>query len=227
MDSRDAPIVTGEPCFDPATLTTDPCFHALQRGELPADTVRAVDDGWSSMSRDELRLIQAALQRAQQRPSDVVGDSAFTAAAQHRGLGGFEPASTTAENQTLRESEPAASSSEHAGLVLVGASSERESPVAEAPSAAAAAGPPQDDGRGVLGDLVSPPNPLLTQIRKESRSCPQALKAAIPAEVLLRQQGRAGFSNRTQIATLLEAAVGFIEGMREYKRDLQRQLLAS
>ncbi|CAI5460390.1 unnamed protein product [Closterium sp. Yama58-4] len=55
----------------------------------------------------------------------------------------------------------------------------------------------------------------------------EALKAAIPAEVLLRQQGRAGFSNRTQIATLLDAAVGFIEGMREYKLELERQLLAS
>ncbi|CAI5983672.1 unnamed protein product [Closterium sp. NIES-65] len=55
----------------------------------------------------------------------------------------------------------------------------------------------------------------------------EALKAAIPAEVLVRQQGRAGFSNRTQIATLLEAAVGFIEGMHEYKRELQRQLGAS
>ncbi|CAI6009538.1 unnamed protein product [Closterium sp. NIES-65] len=55
----------------------------------------------------------------------------------------------------------------------------------------------------------------------------EALKAAIPAEVLLRQQGRTGFSNRTQIATLLDAAVGFIEGMREYKLELERQLLAS
>ncbi|CAI5947613.1 unnamed protein product [Closterium sp. NIES-64] len=55
----------------------------------------------------------------------------------------------------------------------------------------------------------------------------EALKAAIPAEVLLRQQGRAGFSNRTQIATLLDAAVGFIEGMRVYKLALERQLRAS
>ncbi|CAI5490393.1 unnamed protein product [Closterium sp. Naga37s-1] len=50
----------------------------------------------------------------------------------------------------------------------------------------------------------------------------EALKAAIPAEVLLRQQGRAGVSSRTQIAPLLDAAVGFIEGMREYKLELER-----
>ncbi|CAI7785841.1 unnamed protein product [Closterium sp. NIES-53] len=55
----------------------------------------------------------------------------------------------------------------------------------------------------------------------------EALKAVIPAEVLLRQQGQTGFSNRTQIATLLDAAVGFIEGMREYKLELEKQLLAS
>ncbi|CAI7826045.1 unnamed protein product [Closterium sp. NIES-54] len=116
MDCLDAPLTGEPPCFDAVTLTTEPRFDvALQTGELPADRV-AADDGWSSMSKDELRLIQAALQRAE-RPG-VLADSAFTAAApQHRGLGESEPALVTAKHQGMRESESALSP-EHAGLVL-------------------------------------------------------------------------------------------------------------
>ncbi|CAI5961751.1 unnamed protein product [Closterium sp. NIES-64] len=55
----------------------------------------------------------------------------------------------------------------------------------------------------------------------------EALKAAIPAQVLLTQQGRVGFNNRMQIATLLDALVGFIDGMLQYKLQLERQLLAT
>ncbi|CAI5983666.1 unnamed protein product [Closterium sp. NIES-65] len=169
----------------------------LQAGELqPGDTVRAAEDddhSWSSMSRDEVCLIQAALQRAkqQQQQPRMLADSAFT-----------DPASTPGEKRTLWEPHPAFSPEEHAGrgVGLAG-------PVA-------AAGARQITGKSA------------TEKQRRSRITEwrKALKAAIPAEVLVRQQGRAGFNNRTQIATLLEAAVGFIEGMHEYKRELQRQL---
>ncbi|CAI5949653.1 unnamed protein product [Closterium sp. NIES-64] len=216
----------------------------LQAGELqPGDTVRAAEDddhSWSSMSRDEVCLIQAALQRAkqQQQQPRMLADSAFT-----------DPASTPGEKRTLWEPHPAFSPEEHAGLVPT--ECEGKSPDSPQLQAAAAQESPPGGNTGFKSPSATP-SPLsqsprrgvglagpvaaagarqitgksATEKQRRSRITEwrKALKAAIPAEVLVRQQGRAGFNNRTQIATLLEAAVGFIEGMHEYKRELQRQL---
>ncbi|CAI5467255.1 unnamed protein product [Closterium sp. Yama58-4] len=220
----EAPLVTEEPCFDAVLAAADephfdaaplaaggpPCFDsdALPAGELQAALLREAlqsESDWSSMGREELRLIHEALQRAEQ-PTELtfkstqestgreelrlihaavqraeqpggLGDSALTAAAQH-GLGDLEPALIAAGDKNLAE--PDLSAERHARPVVRAPGSEGESRVGVAPSASAG-GLLQDHfvGNGAFGEL-SPPNPLLAQTRDESgRSLP-----LLPAQLL-------------------------------------------
>ncbi|CAI5992876.1 unnamed protein product [Closterium sp. NIES-64] len=153
----------------------------LQKGELQGGSALAAD--WSSISRNELSLIQAALQyaehpglplgdssliAAQQFPSDLepaltaahpglpLGGSALTAMAQRQGLGGTEPAliaRQAARQQRVKERESSAAETTPSAAIF-------EAP--QKPSAALV-----QDGYGALGQL-SPTTPLLVQISNET-----------------------------------------------------------